>query len=1119
MKSAKRQLRARADSESDEEAPQVVVKTKGVAAGGSAALVKPGATAKPKHLFDGDGDGDDDDRPFVRPGAGALAAAGAGAKRPRSAMEAATSAQLGPRKLARADVPLSKRDASADAATAAAAASSSSEPSTASEYSAERLAQLRASQAYKFTSTADKDRAAAAAASASSVTADANATSSRISGSSASLPSLSSSGSGGVDDSLGGGSEAAAEAEMARRAALAKAHREAMRTGGGGIGASAKFKRSAFGVGSGDSGAGPDDSDGDIDDGEDAYVIRGGGKATRITSRLQDGGDNDEGEADGSFIPLSSTGGKNRRDAKPSAAAAASSSSSSSSVPAALRQLATTAPTVALATGPGARALGLAVGDSGDVSGTGGGEKLSSWEKAQLKRAAPSASAAASASSMLDSGLLAKPRAGLSVEEATYGASGAGGTVANAAALGRNGGGDGSAVALTAPSPHGIVNTGSSPAPGTPSFAPVPSLPDPAGTVDRLVGSLHRAAGRARGQAESEGREAARVAAEASQATASLPGLKDSLTSSSAAFDLYQGLRLYLSDFVPCMREKGQLVEEWEAAEAAHCASAATACAAARRRSLMSDVASVQAGGFFLVSVAGSQPPEGFKAADSGDDNSVARDASRRLRYAAITSLAQQTLTSGGTVIGPSHLQQLEQWDPAAAVLSSCSPSKDQLADGIDNSVHSSSDFSTASSRLRSAASLLLADVHDSYASVTSALGRMTSWRGHSLTSLARSYVEAYAYLSLPGLLEPLVRAQLATQWRPLLLPGEGGRSATGASNGGSISNEAAAAAALEAADPSLDPSRMEWLAGAMHYGDAARQQVERLAGANGVSKQGQAAVAAAAIDASTLAEAMAADESLLPKLVATCALPRLARLLGANSSSSGGGGAVVGGGAWDPLGSAASNAAAVAAVKEVLLFEPPPEALQQLLGAVAGGLTSAVTEAGCVPVLTSSTLPSAVRLHASSLWHWLGCLRLLHNIVAWDGVLSPALLRRIALGQLTGPVLLPLCQWALSAAGSLSNGNSQHSNTADGDAIILALQREAVNFAGGLLASVVAALPSELLSVVAASLKNGGAGLAISDLQRLASEALRLSSAAADVGRAGFDPTWKAALSALQTQ
>lgn len=898
---ARRQLRARADSDSGDEAKASIPAVRAA----SAVLKQAGsnATAAPKmvgHLFDGDEqeDGGMVATKLQQPGL-------ATSKRLRADGGQATSSVS--RKLPRSDVSMGHSSREED--------KESNEVQT-SEYSAERLAQLRASQAYKLTTTVERERDAEAARAAVLVAAEAAASS--LAKTLTARPAHS------------GATEVDSDTEMARRAALAKAHRESMRSGGGPQSAAAR--RYAF-VTPNTSGAGPDD-DSDEENGSGAFP--GGRASSKAAPALANGDEN-------GFIPL------NGKRTAPAA----------KSVPASLRALATTDLAVPLATSSSAAssALSLRAAAAGVELGPGDGSdegRLTSWEKAQLKRAAPAAASGSSGSRSED------PAQAFMQQEQNA------------------------------------------------TSGQVLALPDPSASIDTIIGSFAQAVSASRATAETEAREAARVRAEAAEITASLPALHAALTSASASFDLFQGLRLYLGHLVPCMRAKAGQADEWEAAEAAHVDAAAHAARAARRRALHSAVRSAQAQGAMMLSVGGTLPPaphgaSGTDAAEIDLDDTGEGGMSPAL-HTVVTALA-----AGSEALGPAHLRLLEQ-----------APAADSDSDAV-----------ASASRLRAAARLLLGDVHEAYATAGAALARLGGWRGHAHPGLARSYVDAYAYLSIPGLLAPLVRSQLASQWVPMRLPGEG-------ANGGGGG---------DAAEPALDPSKLEWVSAALEFTDGTRDALERLGqppadGANAGKSAKQASAVPAPVDAAALSEAIAADEALLPQLVGAAALPRVARLLSHS------------GGLFDPAGSEASNAAAGAAVREMLLYEPSQEALQTLLGAVAGALQEAVSDA-CVPLLAAG--PHS--LHASSLYSWLDCLRLLQSLCGWADVLSPALLRRMGMGQLLGPVMLPLLQWAATAAAASAQG---HVAAATTGGVVSLSSLQWLHVAGGLTAAVVATLPPE---------------------------------------------------------
>jgi hypothetical protein len=864
-----------------------------------------------------------------------------------------------------------------------------------------------------------------------------------------------------------------ADEEIARRAALAKAHRDAMRNGGRGGGGARPRGSLQFGVGAGAGasaavpsrdalgsvgGLGPDyDSDGagDADEDDEAYhVAHGGGNGRRAAGsssadagqlRLGDTYDDDgagagagAGGDDGGFIPLNGSSSQAARRRPPAAVGsgptALSAAVAAASVPAALRQLATTAPTVALA----APSRELAAGGSG---ADGSDAKLTSWERAQLKRAGPASSSSSSSSSSL----MAKPKAGLSIDEDPAYRFTAAAAAAGAAAAGGN-------------------------APSTPSAGP--ALPDPSVALDRVLSGLGQAVAQARAAADGDAGEVARLQREAAEARASLPGLQAAVSTAASAFDLYQGLRLYLGDYVPCAREKAALVDEWEAAEAAHVAAAGAATLAARRVALAADVAAAQAAGLALVAdastgaaVAPSQQQDG-----GGSDDGDYAPAAGHARWLAAVSQVVAAAVNGSSdvedgVIGPARLQQLEE----------------DVADDDSNGGGGSGSIAESARRLRAASSLLLADVHEAYASVGSALGRFAGWRGHAAPSLARTYVDAYAYLALPPLLAPLVRAQLAAGWTPLALPGDAVAGA--AASGGGAGGSDAPAPPLITVDPSLDPGRLEWLDGAMSYGDGARPALQALLSqAPATTPAAAAAAAQAPPDAAAVDEAVATDEALLPALVASAALPRVAALLAHPA------------GVWDPAGAPSSLPHAVAAVRELLVFEPPADRVKELLGAVAGGLQAAALEAA-VPVLAATTTTTAggngaVTLAAASLGCWLRGLMLLHAVAAWEGVLAPQLLARLGVGQVVGGLLLPAVRWlsAAAAGGAVGGGAAAVvSSVASQPALMLpapALPR----LAGVLLASIVAAVPAGWLTADG----HGGDGAcadAVADLRRLAAQ------------------------------
>lgn len=1084
MKGPRKQLRARADSDSDGDGdsgvrPPAAAAARAPRPGGGGVVVAassrpaaPPATAaaaggKVAHLFDDD----------EEDGAPPSVVAGAGAKRPRSAMDAATSQQLGvaPRKLARADI----RPDAAVAPPVPSGASSSG--GSGGEYSAERLAQLRAAQAYKFTATADRgDDVATAAA------ADTAPPPSAAAAAAAALPAT----------SAGGVVEVDADEEMARRAALAKAHREAMRSGGGarprgslqfgvgGTGAGATATAAATsrdGLGS-VGGKGPDDdSDADEADDDAYYVARsgGGGGGTRRAAgsaapRLGDAYDDDEdgagagsragnggggGGDDGGFIPLNGSQAARRR---PPAATvgtgptALSAAVAASSVPAALRQLATTAPTVALA---------VSSREPAEDGGSAADAKLTSWERAQLKRAGPAA--ASSSSSASSSSLMAKPKAGLSIDEdPAYRFQPATAAAASAAN-----------------------------APGTPSGGP-PALPDPSATLDRVLSGLGQAAAQARAAADDDAAEVARLQREAAEAKASMPGLQAAVSAASSAFDLYQGLRLYLGDYVPCAREKAALVDEWEAAEAAHVAAAGAATLAARRAALAADVAAAQAAGLAHVADASAgaavAPPS--QQPDGGAENGGYAPSAGHARWLAAVAQVVAAAVNGSSasgdedgVIGPAQLQQLEE---------------DVAADDGGNGSGGGA-IAESARRLRTASSLLLADVHEAYASVGSALSRFAGWRGHALPSLARTYVDAYAYLALQPLLAPLVRAQLAAAWTPLALPGDAVAGAAASRGGGDDNEPASPPVAAITVDPSLDPGRLEWLGGAMGYGDGARPALQALLAPAAPTPSSPAAQPPP--DADAVDEAVATDEGLLPALVSSAALPRVAALLSHPA------------GVWDPVGSPASLAHAVAAVRELLVFEPPADRVKELLGAVAGGLQAAVLEAS-VPILaattssSSSASPPLTMLAAASLGCWLRGLMLLHAVAAWEGVLAPQLLARLGVGQVVGGLLLPPVRWlAAVAAGGAGGGAPRAATvTSAGAQPALALPPPALrSLAGVLLASVVAAVPAGWLAADGHGSDDGACADAAADVRRLAAQ---LAAAAGG----GPQPGWAAVLAGV---
>jgi hypothetical protein len=790
------------------------------------------------------------------------------------------------------------------------------------------------------------------------------------------------------------------------------------------------------------------ESDGDGDEEEDG--VGGAGAGGGGGGALADRGDGDD------FIPLRLTagggglsgGGNGELHGARGAPAA---------VPAALRRLATTAPSVALATGPEAAALAAAAGlppppSPADADG---------WAREQLRRGG--AAGGASTSGWQDAGKL---RPGLTVDDASWQQGGGGGP----------GGG-------RAPPANGAL--------GLPVASSVPVDAD--AVVDAALAALSRDAATTRQAAGAAERDAARTAAELAALRASMPALRTRLTTASASFDTYAGLRAYLTDWVACLREKAGLVDEWHAAEAAFVAGRARRRATAARALVAADVArATSRDGCTLVLAGGWAPlPPGAGGVAQGAGDAVV------LAPAAADALsrAAAALASGSELVVDAACDYASAAAAAAPAPSGGSPTASRDEGDAE-------DDAAAAGRLRSAAALLLADVQDDFSLAGSALARFASWRSHPQLAVARTYADAYAYASLGDLLALVVRAQLAGGWHPLAAPPGGG--------GGS------AGAAAEA-DPSLD-ARFEWFRAAWEYGEGTQASLGRLQPAGGGGGGGGGGPDAG------VAEAAASDESLLPRLAVSGAVPRLAVLLRHA------------GGAWDPA-CPASTARCVAAVKEVLLYDPAPDALASVLGAVAGALQEAVGDA-CVPVLVAArravpapappapspasppdALACATGLNPATLRCFLHAVALLRGVAAWGFALAPALVARLAVGGVVGKALLPACLWAVGAASPTANGSQ------GGGAPL--------HLAGGMVAAVVGALPAELRARVLGGGAGGGGGgvgvggggggdggsqvevdAALRGLQGMRDAVLGLAAAQAQqLGGAGGAPAWMALL------
>lgn len=569
----------------------------------------------------------------------------------------------------------------------------------------------------------------------------------------------------------------------------------------------------------------------------------------------------------------------------------------------------------------------------------------------------------------------------------------------------------------------------------SPTSGGAAALPDPNLLLSHLQHGLLTTAAQLREAGSRAGLDLTRAETDLRDQTSSLKVLSSQLQSASSSFDFYQSLRLYCADLVACMREKAPLIADLEGAQLA-LESAASLLLQWQRAVILTDDATeaITKQGCVLIegaqemasAVAAAKEALAAAADTAGGAGAGGHGLVQSVLQLVTSSTREARQSSAATATAQERQQQQRQMQlvsNAAAALGNgtavgvldgvSSPpanSASSAAGMVDLRVFDAT-FPTAASAstsaqppdapgaaslilrqrasLDTARSLLLADVHEQYATVSGVLHRFNGWKGNG--AFARAYVDSYAFLALPDLLGPLVRLQLAA-WTPMPLssiaagstPSAVGAPAQG---GGGDAIAMVDSAAVADAQPSSSLDSLEFFSALWSYGEA-----QLATGATGSASAASGGLPSSSPTAAADDESRRSDEHLLPRLVTSHALPRLAMLLQHR---------------YDPL-SLASTRAAVAAVQDVLAFEPEQAAVGALAKGVAGCLTRAVSSL-VVPVMTDAD----GGLSLVTVRQFLLAVVLLKSITSWECLLSSAVMERLACEGVIGAVLVPMLTWA----------------------------------------------------------------------------------------------------------
>jgi GC-rich sequence DNA-binding factor-like protein len=318
-----------------------------------------------------------------------------------------------------------------------------------------------------------------------------------------------------------------------------------------------------------------------------------------------------------------------------------------------------------------------------------------------------------------------------------------------------------------------------------------------------------------------------------------------------------------------------------------------------------------------------------------------------RQRTTATAGNATAAVTTGtATAAGVSGSgEQYKKWGLTAEQI--CA-----VESGGEESAGEEQEFRERSQTVLQAAELVLEDVDEDVKSLRTVKLLFEQWK----RDYSEQYARAYASLSLPQLLVPLVRLELL-RWEPLsatVLPALSNSSANGSS-----SNDA------PQADVDTVFEHFAWFAVFADF-------------AAGIPTPAAAEYCTDGNDP---------DDNLVPALLEATAVPQLAQCLSE---------------AYDPL-SSTQTRCAVAAASELLLFGPSAAAATQLLTAPLQPFAAAAA-ALCVP-LVSPVVPAALELAVERLWL---AVKLYSNVAQWSSLIAPPALVPVAVGTVAAQRIAP---------------------------------------------------------------------------------------------------------------
>jgi GC-rich sequence DNA-binding factor-like protein len=318
---------------------------------------------------------------------------------------------------------------------------------------------------------------------------------------------------------------------------------------------------------------------------------------------------------------------------------------------------------------------------------------------------------------------------------------------------------------------------------------------------------------------------------------------------------------------------------------------------------------------------------------------------------------SRQLTTAAGTTAGTdSSSDQYKQWGLTADQISA-------VESGGEESAGEEQEARERSRTVLQAAELILEDVDEDVKSLRTVKLLFEQWK----RDYSEQYARAYASLSLPQLLVPLVRLELL-RWEPLsgtvlLTPSSSSSSANGSSD-------------APQADVDTVFEHFAWFAVFADF-------------AAGIPTPAAAEYCTDSVDP---------DDNLVPALLEATAVPQLAQCLSA---------------AYDPL-SSTQTRCAVAAASELLLFGPSAAAATQLLTAPLQPFAAAAA-ALCVP-LVSPVVPAALELAVERLWL---AVKLYSNVAQWSSLIAPAALVPVAVGTVAAQRIAPALGRLLRCAGA----------------------------------------------------------------------------------------------------